>query len=89
MANQCYEDVIPRLQEGRFAIVTKRGAREAMDALASGELFSPDENAGAYGQAVWFWRRDAGAKSFRKFLPQGDGGKQARSPGSNCVDVDR
>ena len=61
MANQCYEDVIPRLQEGRFAIVTKRWAREAMDALASGDV-SPDENAGAYGEAVWFWRRDAGVK---------------------------
>src|SRR5207248_5666689 len=36
--------------------------RNAMDALASGVFFAPDENAKAYGEVVWSWRRDAGAK---------------------------
>jgi hypothetical protein len=49
--------------EGRFAIVTMRWAEDVMDASASGErLSSPDENVEAYGQVVWSWRRDAGAK---------------------------
>ena len=43
-------------------IVTTRGARDAVDALASGVFFAPDENAKAYGEVVWSWRRDAGAK---------------------------
>ena len=42
-------------------IVTTRGVRDVMDALASG-VFTPDENAKAYGEVVWSWRRDAGAK---------------------------
>ena len=33
-----------------------------MDALASGAFFAPDENAEAYGEVVWSWRRDAGVK---------------------------
>ena len=36
-----------------------------MDALASGVFFAPDENAKAYGEVVWSWRRDAGAKFLR------------------------
>ena len=42
-------------------IVTTRWVRDAVDALASG-VFTPDENAKAYGEVVWSWRRDAGAK---------------------------
>ena len=52
--------------EGRFAIVTMRWAEVVMDALASG-VSAPDENAEAYGQVVWSWRRDAGAKLCGKF----------------------
>ena len=33
-----------------------------MDASASGMFFMLDENVEAYGQVVWSWRRDAGAK---------------------------
>ena len=58
-----------------------------MDALASGVFFAPDENAEAYGEVVWSWRRDAGAK-LRGNILRSDGGKKARSPGSNCADVD-
>ena len=43
-------------------IVTTRGARDAMDALASGTFFRAGRNARAYGEVVWSWRRDAGAK---------------------------
>ncbi len=60
-------------------IVTTRGARDAVDALASGVFFAPDENAKAYGEVVWSWRRDAGAKLAMFFAS--DGGKKARSPG--------
>ena len=34
-------------------IVTTRGARDAVDALASGVFLTPDENARAYGEVVW------------------------------------
>jgi hypothetical protein len=51
--------------EGRFAIVTIRRARDAMDAAASGGVFPPDENAAAYGEVVWSWRRDRGVKLAR------------------------
>jgi len=60
-------------------IVTTRWARDAMDALASGAFLAPDENAKAYGEVVWSWRRDAGAKLVEQFAS--DGGKKARSPG--------
>ena len=59
---------VSRPQEGRIMIVTTRGARDAMDALASGVFFAPDENAKAYGEVVWSWRRDAGAKPCGKFF---------------------
>src|SRR5947207_7443906 len=43
-------------------------------------FLTPDENAKAYGEVVWSWRRDAGAK-LRGNIPRSDGGKKARSPG--------
>src|SRR2546428_12934821 len=52
---------VSRPQEGRIMIVTTRGARDVMDALASG-VFNAGRNARAYGEVVWSWRRDAGAK---------------------------
>jgi hypothetical protein len=48
-----------------------RGAfRDRHDALGWGcdgrfgvrRIFAPDENVEAYGEVVWSWRRDAGAK---------------------------
>ena len=62
-------------------IVTTRGARDAMDALASGVFFAPDENAEAYGEVVWSWRRDAGAKLLRSKLLWGDGDNKPAPPG--------
>src|SRR6266550_4968070 len=32
-------------------------------------VIAPDENAEAYGEVVWSWRRDAGAKSAASMLP--------------------
>src|SRR5437667_4220746 len=72
---------VSRPHEGRIMIVTTRGARDAVDALASGAFLAPDENAKAYGEVVWSWRRDAGAKFLRSKLLGDDGGKKARSPG--------
>src|SRR5205809_5712246 len=42
-------------------------------------FLTPDENAKAYGEVVWSWRRDAGVKLVESSAS--DGGKQARSPG--------
>src|SRR5439155_24029044 len=42
-------------------------------------FLTPDENAKAYGEVVWSWRRDAGVKLVE--LSASDGGKKARSPG--------
>jgi hypothetical protein len=67
-----------------------RGAfRDRHDALGWGcdgrgrrqALFVPDETLSAYGEVVWSWRRDAGAKFLRSKLLRGDGGNKARSPG--------
>ena len=59
-ANQNYILISPCRHEGRFAIVTKRGAgcdgrvRRQRGANRAGE------NAAAYGEVVWSWRRDRG-----------------------------
>jgi hypothetical protein len=52
-----------------------------MDAAASGGFFPPDENAAAYGEIVWSWRRDPGAKPKEQSI--GDGGKKGRFPGES------
>ena len=51
-----------------------------MDAAASGRSL-PDENAAAYGEIVWSWRRDPGATS--AVSPAGNGGKKGRFPGES------
>ena len=35
-------------------------------------MIAPDENAEAYGEVVWSWRRDAGAKLVEQFASDGD-----------------
>jgi hypothetical protein len=67
---------VSRPPEGRIAIVTTRGARDAMDAAVS-----TANGSAAYSEVVWSWRRDAGAKLLRSKLLRGDGDKKARSPG--------
>ena len=66
--------------EGRIAIVTARWAREAMDAVVSGVATMPDENAAAYGEIVWSWRRDPGA-TLAGVFPLTTGARKAASPG--------
>src|SRR5205823_803722 len=59
--NQNYNSRHPGPQEGRFAIVTMRGL-ECGGRFGVRRFLTPDENAKAYGEVVWSWRRDAGAK---------------------------
>src|SRR5439155_12928495 len=44
-------------------------------------FFAPDENAEAYGEVVWSWRRDAGAKFLRSTLLRDDGDNKPAPPG--------
>ena len=46
-------------QEGRFAVVTERGAWDAMDAVASGGLARRTKRLTADGEVMWSWRRDS------------------------------
>jgi len=39
----------------------------------------------ADGEVVWSWPPDAEVKFLRSKLLRDDGGKKARSPGSNCI----
>jgi hypothetical protein len=39
-----------------------RWARDAMDAAASGAIIARTNDAATYGEVVWSWRSDAGAK---------------------------
>ena len=50
----------PFRHEGRFAIVTKRGAGCDGRLRRQACFGEPDENAAAYGEIVWSWRRDPG-----------------------------
>jgi hypothetical protein len=54
-----------RLMQRGVRVVTIRGVRAAMDAMASGvrkERALQTSGAGADGEVVWSWRPDAGAK---------------------------
>ena len=57
-------------------------ARVAMDAVVSGISMS-DEAFTAYGEMVWFWRRDPGATLLVR--PGSHGGKKGRSPGRSPI----
>src|SRR5438477_734873 len=46
-------------------------------------FFVPDENARAYGEVVWSWRRDAGVKLVE--LSASDGGKKPAHRGEHEV----
>jgi hypothetical protein len=74
-----YSHRVPSPSEGRFAVVTKRWAWDAMDAVASGAS-APDENAAAYDEVVWSWRRDPGVYPAR-LCGHGNGDNKGRSPG--------
>src|SRR4051812_33736464 len=58
----------PRHHEGRFAIVTERGA--GCDGRCGvRRVRTPDETSAAYGEVVWSWRRDPGVY-FAGGIPQ-------------------
>ena len=61
-ANQNYIPAILGPHEGRFAIVTERGRGGDGRFGVRRDFVAPDENAEAYGEVVWSWRRDAGVK---------------------------
>ena len=64
---------------GRIAIVTARWRGWRWTLWRQRDLCRADENAEAYGEVVWSWRRDPGAKPVKSFI--GDGGKKGRFPG--------
>jgi len=49
-------------REGAYRDRHGRRAGDAMDAAASGAIIALTNDAAAYGEVVWFWRSDAGAK---------------------------
>src|SRR5882724_1617117 len=51
-----------RLIRGAFRDRHGRRVRDAMDAAASGAIFCATNDAATYGEVVWSWRSDAGAK---------------------------
>jgi hypothetical protein len=59
--NQNYLVAHPVPPEGRIMIVTARW-RGLRWTLRRQVISSPDENAAAYGEVVWSWRRDRGVK---------------------------
>jgi hypothetical protein len=63
-----------RPHEGRFAIVTIRGA--GCDGRGSAQTMRAE----AYGQAAWFWLPDAGVK-FGEHFPQAMVAKKPGTPG--------
>jgi hypothetical protein len=75
-----YQSNQPVPHEGTYHGRHDALVRVAMDAAASG-AFAPDENAAAYGEVVWSWRRDPGATL--AVSPAGNGGKKGRFPGES------
>ena len=62
-------------------IVTYVGRGMRWTLWRQARFFVPDENARAYGEVVWSWRRDAGAKLVRSKLLRGDGDNKPAPPG--------
>ena len=58
----------PCRHEGRFAVVTKRGAGCDGRLRRQACFGEPGENAAAYGEIVWSWRRDRGVYPHPAFL---------------------
>jgi hypothetical protein len=74
-----YKLLSPCHYEGRFAIVTKRGA--GCDGRYWRQVLAPGETSAADGEIVWSWRRDPGATP--AVSPAGYGGKKGRFPGES------
>ena len=67
--------------EGRIAIVTTRWRGLRWTLRRQRDASCADENAAAYGEIVWSWRRDPGA-TCGSLLPH-NGGKKGRFPGES------
>ena len=75
----CFIRAIPPCQEGRLAIVTNVG-RDAVDATER-----ETSAAVADGEAVWFWRPEAGVKFARTPTRRADDGvNKAVVPGESA-----
>jgi hypothetical protein len=78
-----HNDALARLAPIRGAARDRHGrwVWDAMDAVASGAIIARTNDAATYGEVVWSWRSDAGAK-LAKMLTRlaDDGGKKAWSP---------
>jgi hypothetical protein len=57
----------PGPRRGAFRDRHGRRAGDAMDAVASGAIMARTNEAAAYGEVVWSWRSDAGAKVVKTF----------------------
>ena len=66
--NQNYFTPSPRRHEGRCAIVTQRGTGCDGRLPRQCDANRADENAAAYGEVVWSWRRDPGVYPCRPVL---------------------
>src|SRR5947208_15319107 len=66
--NQNYNFRHPGPPEGRFAIVTMRWAGMRWTPLFQSRASVQDDGTKAYGEVVWSWRRDVGAKFLRRKL---------------------
>jgi hypothetical protein len=66
--NKNYIRVSPCRHEGRFAIVTKRGAGCDGRLRRQAGFARPAKTPQAYGEIVWSWRRDPGVYSRRPVL---------------------
>jgi hypothetical protein len=72
--------------EGRFAIVTKRWARDAMAAVGvSAMQVVRTKTLAADGEVVWSWRRDPGATLAE--VSAGNGGKNGRFTGESTKET--
>ena len=66
-------------------IVTTRGGPGCDGRFGVRRFLTPDENAKAYGEVVWSWRRDAGAKFLGSKLLRGDGDNKPAHRGEHEI----
>jgi hypothetical protein len=64
--NHIYSFRHPGPRRGAYRDRHGRRAGDAMDAVASGAIIARTNDVAAYGEVVWSWRSDAGAKSAKR-----------------------
>jgi hypothetical protein len=60
--NSFIDSNVPAHQEGRIAIVTDVGQGMRWTRQRQAQIFARTNDAATYGEVVWSWRSDAGAK---------------------------